>query len=75
MKITSLFSRERPTLSFEVFPPKNGDNYDSVEYSVSRIAKLNPDFMSVTHRAGELQNTPCPLLRQFSTMAFCLWPI
>ncbi len=52
MKITSLFSRQHPTLSFEVFPPKNGDHYNSVEYAVSQIAKLNPDFMSVTYRAG-----------------------
>ncbi|MBE5921192.1 MAG: methylenetetrahydrofolate reductase [NAD(P)H] [Lachnospiraceae bacterium] len=52
MKISELLAKKEPTLSFEVFPPKTSDKYDSVEYATREIAKLKPDFMSVTYGAG-----------------------
>jgi len=52
MKIRDILSQGRPTLSFEVFPPKTEDKYETVEQAASEIAKLKPDFMSVTYGAG-----------------------
>jgi methylenetetrahydrofolate reductase (NADPH) len=52
MKLTELFARGRTTLSFEVFPPKTSDKYDSVKEATEAIAKLSPAFMSVTCGAG-----------------------
>lgn len=52
MKITELLKEKKVTLSFEVFPPKTDDKYDSVEKAAIEIAKLKPDFMSVTYGAG-----------------------
>ena len=52
MKISEIFKQNRTTLSFEVFPPKTSDNYKSVEFATTEIAKLKPDFMSVTYGAG-----------------------
>ena len=52
MKIRDILAEEKPTLSFEVFPPKTEDKYESVEMAASEIAKLNPAFMSVTYGAG-----------------------
>lgn len=52
MKLMKLFKENRPTLSFEVFPPKVDSNYESVKYATEHIAALNPDFMSVTYGAG-----------------------
>lgn len=52
MKIRDILAQDRTTLSFEVFPPKTEDAYDTVERAASRIAKLKPDFMSVTYGAG-----------------------
>lgn len=52
VKLRDLFAEKRPTLSFEVFPPKTSDKYESVEYATREIAKLKPDFMSVTYGAG-----------------------
>lgn len=52
MKISTLFEKNIPTLSFEVFPPKSNTNYDNVIAATSEIAKLSPDFMSVTCGAG-----------------------
>ena len=52
MKITEILERGRRTLSFEVFPPKKVENFDSVLSAAERIAALSPDFMSVTYGAG-----------------------
>ena len=52
MKIKDILKQEKPVLSFEVFPPKKEDAYESVEKAASEIAKLSPAFMSVTYGAG-----------------------
>ena len=52
MKISELFAKKVPTLSFEVFPPKTSDTYESVKTAAEHIAALKPDFMSVTYGAG-----------------------
>lgn len=52
MKLSKLFSQEKPTLSFEVFPPKTSDLFQSVEQAALEIAALSPDYMSVTYGAG-----------------------
>ena len=52
MKIIDILNQYRPTLSFEVFPPKTSDTYDSVAKATQEIAALRPDFMSVTYGAG-----------------------
>ena len=52
MKLSELFAKKIPTLSFEVFPPKTSDTYDSVKTAVEQIANLHPDYMSVTYGAG-----------------------
>ena len=52
MKITDIINSEKPSLSFEVFPPKTDAAYDSVKTATEEIAKLRPAFMSVTYGAG-----------------------
>lgn len=52
MKITEILKSKRAVLSFEVFPPKTDDKFDSVHSAVKEIASLKPDFMSVTYGAG-----------------------
>lgn len=52
MKIKDILAQGKPTLSFEVFPPKTEDKYESVEAAALAIAKLQPSFMSVTYGAG-----------------------
>lgn len=52
LKIREILAVGKPTLSFEVFPPKTEDAYDSVEKAAAKIAKLKPSFMSVTYGAG-----------------------
>lgn len=52
MKIKDILAAGQPTLSFEVFPPKTEDKYESVEQAALEIAKSKPAFMSVTYGAG-----------------------
>lgn len=52
MKISNFYSSNKLTLSFEVFPPaRDGDIRDLVR-TVHRLARLEPDFISVTYGAG-----------------------
>lgn len=57
MKITQLLSGPRPTLSFEVFPPKKDGDYPSIRSAVEEIARLRPDYMSVTYGAAGSGNS------------------
>ena len=52
MKITDILSKKARTLSFEVFPPKTYDKFDTVRDATEEIAALRPDYMSVTYGAG-----------------------
>lgn len=52
MKLSELFAGTKPTLSFEVFPPKAEDSFEIVKSAIGEIADLKPDFMSVTYGAG-----------------------
>ena len=52
MRISELLMEKRPKLSFEVFPPKSWDAYESVKSATEEIAALSPSYMSVTYGAG-----------------------
>ena len=52
MKIIDIIKQSKPSLSFEVFPPKALDGFEGVSQAINEIAKLSPSFMSVTYGAG-----------------------
>ena len=52
MKIIDIIKSDKPSLSFEVFPPKTSDTFDTVKEATEKIAMLKPSFMSVTYGAG-----------------------
>jgi methylenetetrahydrofolate reductase (NADPH) len=52
MKISEILARGRPSLSFEVFPPKTESVFESVKSATESIAALEPSFVSVTYGAG-----------------------
>ena len=43
---------KRPTLTFEIFPPKGQSGLDSIFSTVDALASLAPDLISVTYGAG-----------------------
>ena len=52
MRIAELLKRDGVTFSLEVFPPKTSEKYSETAETAKKIARLNPDFMSVTYGAG-----------------------
>ncbi len=52
MRISTLLKRNRPTVSFEFFPPKTEIGRDSLLRVIGRLAQVSPDFVSVTYGAG-----------------------
>lgn len=52
MKINEILKNKK-TVSFEVFPPKkDSDDVNKIYATIDSLAKLNPDFISVTYGAG-----------------------
>lgn len=52
MKILDILNKNKITVSFEAFPPKQESAFDSVISAVDKMCALSPDFMSVTYGAG-----------------------
>jgi len=50
--VSDILREGRPSLSFEVFPPKKAEQADAVSRAALEIAALRPSFMSVTYGAG-----------------------
>lgn len=46
------FEKNRPTLTFEIFPPKGKSSLNSIFDTVDALASLAPDLISVTYGAG-----------------------
>lgn len=52
MKIIDIIKGQKPSLSFEVFPPKTDDSFDRVAEAALAISNLKPSYISVTYGAG-----------------------
>lgn len=52
MIIESLFEKKKPVISFEIFPPKKEAELNNIDETLKTLAKLHPDFISVTFGAG-----------------------
>ena len=57
MRITEILQSNRPSVSFEVFPPKADAAFDPIVAAVDRLSALKPAFMSVTYGASGNANT------------------
>lgn len=52
MKISEILKNKKPSVSFEVFPPKKDAAFAPVKEAVHDLCALHPSFMSVTYGAG-----------------------
>ncbi len=53
MRLTDMWTAGRkPTVSFELFPPRSPKGAASLEASIDKLAALKPDFVAVTFGAG-----------------------
>lgn len=52
MKIKEILALSRPSVSFEVFPPRKDAPFEPVRAAVERLSRQKPSFMSVTYGAS-----------------------
>ena len=62
MRIAELYRRKRPVFSFEFFPPKTDAGVTGLFEALDELARLGPDFVSVT----------CPLDKPRRPLTFSL---
>lgn len=52
MLIKDILETQRPTFSFEFFPPKKAESWERLFRTVSSLIPLKPSYVSVTYGAG-----------------------
>ena len=52
MKVTEMWKKKQPTVSFEFFPARNVEAAEKLERVIDQLAIMEPDFVSVTFGAG-----------------------
>jgi methylenetetrahydrofolate reductase (NADPH) len=52
MKVTEIWQKKKPTISFELFPARNAEAAEKLERVIQQLAVTKPDFVSVTFGAG-----------------------
>ena len=52
MLIRDLLNQGTPSFSFEFFPPKTDEGFDTLMETIRELQKLHPTFVSVTYGAG-----------------------
>lgn len=52
MHIQDIFKKQRTTISFEYFPPKSNNAWESLYSTIAELERYKPSFVSVTYGAG-----------------------
>jgi len=52
MHIADILQAQRPTLSFEFFPPKSAEAFEALYLAIGELEAFKPSFVSVTYGAG-----------------------
>jgi len=52
LKITDILAKDKPSFSFEFFPPKSDEGVAALMQTASSLRPLEPAFVSVTYGAG-----------------------
>lgn len=52
MQVKDILARQRPSFSFEFFPPKTDDGWDKLFENIAQLMPLQPAYVSVTYGAG-----------------------
>ncbi len=51
MKFAQIYRRRKPIISFELFPPSTDKGMEKLQSRLPKLARLEPDFISVTYGA------------------------
>ena len=52
MHITDIIGKEKPTISFEFFPPKTEQSSQALFKCIKELEEIDPSFVSITYGAG-----------------------
>lgn len=52
MRVTQLYESKKPVISMEFFPPRNEKAVEAFGITIDSLARLNPDYMTMTFGAG-----------------------
>jgi methylenetetrahydrofolate reductase (NADPH) len=52
MKMTEMWKKKQPTVSFELFPARNAEAAEKLDRVIDQLTVMEPDFISVTFGAG-----------------------
>src|SRR4051812_12669936 len=52
VRIDQLFNQQKPTISFEFFPPKTEAGFKLLYETIEDLKPLRPSYVSVTYGAG-----------------------
>jgi methylenetetrahydrofolate reductase (NADPH) len=52
MRLDRVFAQRKPTVSFEFFPPKTDEGWNSLFHTIEQLKPLDPSYVSVTYGAG-----------------------
>ncbi len=52
MKVTEMWQKKQPTISFEFFPARNAEAAEKLIRVIDQLTVMEPDFVSVTFGAG-----------------------
>ena len=52
MKVTEMWKKKQPTVSFELFPARNAEAAEKLDRVIDQLVVMEPDFVSVTFGAG-----------------------
>lgn len=57
MRISDMFAKKKAVYSFEIFPPKFGDDITKIYRTLEQLRDIRPDYVSVTYSAGGSKNS------------------
>lgn len=67
--VAAALSHNRPTLSFEFFPPKDELGVSNLDQTLQELMKLSPDFVSVTYGAmGSNQSSSLAVVKKLAPL-------
>ena len=54
MKVTEMWKKKQPTVSFELFPARNAEAAEKLDRVIDQLAVTEPDFVSGSPRGRGL---------------------
>lgn len=57
MRISEMFKGKKAVYSFEIFPPKAGDDINKIFRTLDSLKGIRPDYISITYSAGGSKNS------------------